>query len=215
MSHELRTPLNAVIGFAEVIGQGLYGPAGNPKYTEYAQDIAQAGRNLHGRVSEILEFARLSPEDQPLDVKEFDIAEIARGCAEAGQGLALSRNIAFQQQLPAHAPARGDAQAVKRILTVILSNALRYTPEGGSVSLEVREEGETIVLGVRDTGAGFSTDEAERIGAPFVRFARAEDNGLGLGLAAAMALARRVGGALRLEGSLGEGTWAELRLPKA
>jgi signal transduction histidine kinase len=215
MSHELRTPLNAVIGFAEIIGTGLFGPAGNAKYVEYAHDIAAAGRSLHGRLGEILEFAKLSPEDQAIEMQEFDLAEVARTCAAGCQGVALSRNIVFRQQLSVLPKAKGDARAVKRILTVILSNALRYTPEGGSVSLEAREEDETLVLGVRDSGTGISTDEAERIGTPFARFERAEENGIGLGLAAAMALARRMGGALRLEGSLGEGTWAELRLPKA
>src|SRR6202012_1828878 len=77
MTHELRTPLNAVIGFSEVIEQGLFGPPGHPKYAEYAHDIAEAGRGLHARIGDILEFANIEAGRYPLVPERVDIAALA------------------------------------------------------------------------------------------------------------------------------------------
>ena len=216
MSHELRTPLNAIIGFAEIIAGGLFGPAGSAKYVEYANDIANAGRGLHARIGDILEYARATAEQQLVSISPVDVSQTARECIEAMRGLALSRDISLTPNLPFLPLAAGDVTAVKRILTILLSNALRYTPDGGAIGIEARQDADTLILSVRDTGYGFTTEEGDHAGRPFLRFERPENGtqgGVGLGLAVAMALARRMGGALRLEGSLGEGTWAELRLP--
>ena len=215
MSHELRTPLNAIIGFAEMIQTGFFGPPGHDKYVEYAGDIAAAGRDLHTRIGDILDYASIEGGRQLLKVEPADVVAIAAACVEQAKGMTLSRGISLDFEPIPLPPVNADPGAVKRILTIILSNALRYTPDGGTVRVEARKEEDTVVLAVRDSGTGFSAGEMARAGQPFVRFARpgAEGNGLGLGLAMAMNLARRMGGALRLAGAAGEGTWAELRLP--
>ena len=220
MSHELRTPLNAIIGFAEIIQGGLYGPPGHAKYAEYAGDIASAGRTLHARIGDILEFANVEAERQPLNLGPCDLKPVILFCLEQAHGIALARRIELVCNAHQSLLARADEAALKRILTVLLSNALRYTPDGGRIRLDVFAQQDTVVLSLRDNGFGLSPDEAARAGQPFVRFARPDDErgpgkGLGLGLTIAMALARRMGGALRLSGATGEGTWAELRLPKA
>ena len=215
VSHELCTPLNAVIGFAEMMRDGYFGPVGHAKYAEYAENIASAGRELHGRIAEILEYAALEAGTQALDRRPTEIAPLVSRCLEQAGGLALSRRISLSSELAELPKFQGDGSAIKRILTIILSNALRYTPEGGTVHVEARKEEDTIVLRVRDSGPGFTPEEAARVGEPYLRFSRpgVEESGLGLGLAMAMTLARRMGGALRLAGAAGEGTWAELRLP--
>jgi len=216
MSHELRTPLNAVIGFAEVIAGGLYGPTGHAKYGEYARDIADAGRGLHARIGDILEFANIEAGRMPLATRPVDVAASAATCAGEYRALARSRGISLETAVPGLPPASGDAEAVKRILTILLSNALRYTPEGGAIRVEGHADDGMVMIGVRDDGFGFSPDEAARAGKPFARFDRpGAAGGNGLGLAMAMALARRMGGALILDGKAGEGTWAELKLPRA
>ncbi len=96
MSHELRTPLNAVIGFSEVIAQGLYGPPGHPKYAEYARDIGEAGRGLHARIGDILEFANIEAGRHPLQPKIVDLAVLARVCVDEHMGRAFSRRIALE-----------------------------------------------------------------------------------------------------------------------
>ncbi len=93
MSHELRTPLNAVIGFSEIIAGGFYGPAGHPKYTEYARDIGDAGRNLHGKIGDILEFANIEAGRFPLKEESIDLAALTGACLDEQQGRAFSRRI--------------------------------------------------------------------------------------------------------------------------
>ena len=93
MSHELRTPLNAVIGFAEVIEKGVYGPAGHAKYSEYAHDIATAGRGLHARISDILEFANIEAGRYPIALEAVELSELAALITGEHRGRAFSRRI--------------------------------------------------------------------------------------------------------------------------
>jgi signal transduction histidine kinase len=215
MSHELRTPLNAVIGFSDVIAQGLFGPSGHPKYAEYAHDIAEAGRGLHAKIGDILEFANIEAGRYPLQLAAIDLAALAAACVEDHRGRAFSRRIALGIGFTAPAQVRADPLAVKRILSNLITNALAYTEAGGAVLVDVRaDEGAGIAL-VRDSGSGFSSAERGRAGRAFQRFDRAgRVTGAGLGLAIAMELARRMGGAMKLSSTPGNGSIMELRLPK-
>jgi two-component system cell cycle sensor histidine kinase PleC len=215
MSHELRTPLNAIIGFSEVIERGFYGAPGHPKYVEYARDIGMAGRSLHSKIGDILEFANVEAGRYPLSPAPFDVSELAHECVNEHMGRAFSRRIALEVGVIEPADALADPMAVRRIVTNLLANALLYTPEGGEVLVDVRSEVGAVVVTVRDSGTGFTKEEARRVGNAFLRFDRTgADTGAGMGLAIAMALARRMGGAIRIAGRHGEGTSAELRLPK-
>lgn len=216
MSHELRTPLNAVIGFSEIIERGLFGAVGHPKYVEYARDIGMAGRGLHNKIGDILEFANLEAGRYPVVPCDFDLGELAGGCVDEHVGRAFSRRIGLDMAPALPIAARADPLAVKRILTSLLANALAYTPEGGRVRVEVSVEEGAAVLGVSDSGPGFKPHEAAGTGNAFRRFDRqGARTGAGLGLAIAMALARRMGGALTLASMPGAGTRTELRLPRA
>jgi two-component system cell cycle sensor histidine kinase PleC len=216
MSHELRTPLNAIIGFAEVIERGFYGAVGHPKYIEYARDIGMAGRSLHSKIGDILEFANLEAGRYPLKPVRFDVTELVCACVNESAGRAFSRRIALEMVPAPAAEVNADPLAVKRIVTNLLSNALLYTQEGGRVRVSVREDEGAVAVAVTDNGNGFNQDEANRAGTAFRRFERAGvSTGAGLGLAIVVALARRMGGAVRLASAHGEGTCAELRLPKA
>ena len=217
MSHELRTPLNAVIGFSEVIAGGLYGPPGHPKYAEYAGDITRAGRDLHGRIDDILEFANIEAGRYRFHTEKVELAEIAAGVMAEQEGRAFSRSISFTTGFCEPGAVRADAKALKRILSNLVDNALAYTPEGGAVRLEVRFEAEAGVVRLTDTGPGFSEEERARAGGAFRRFDRKEAvTGSGLGLAIAMELARAMGGAVTLDGLPGgngqAGTLTEVRL---
>ena len=216
MSHELRTPLNAIAGFAEIIEQGMFGPAGHDKYSEYAGDISRAARSLHQRIGEILELAAMAAENQELDGIATDASAVARACVDQVRGFAQARGIKLDAALPALTPARADATAIKRIMIVLLSNALRFTRDKGTVDITAREEDDAIVLAVRDSGQGAS-DRVSPEGTPprGVQRERERDRSYGLGLAMAMALARRMGGSLRMSGALDGGAAAELRLPLA
>jgi len=219
MSHELRTPLNAVIGFSEIIAQEFYGPAGHPKYGEYARDIGDAGRSLHAKIGDILEFANIEAGRHPLNEEAVDLAALARSCVEEQEGRAFSRRISLSLAFGEPGRVRADSRAVRRILTNLLTNALTYTAEGGIVRLDVHfDEGAGIVT-LSDTGMGFTAKEAAKAGKPFQRFDRSGTvTGAGLGLAIAMELARRMGGTMQLtgggHGEMARGAVMELRLPR-
>ncbi|HET7335666.1 MAG TPA: HAMP domain-containing sensor histidine kinase [Rhizomicrobium sp.] len=214
MSHELRTPLNAIIGFSEVIENGFFGDAGHPKYVEYAHDIGSAGRNLHTKIGDILEFANIEAGRYPLEPAIVDVAAVTRETIAELAGRAFSRRIRLTVSLPEQACARADALAVKRILTNLVMNAFQYTPEGSAVRVQVRSDDGAIVAAVCDSGIGFAPAEQSEAGQAFKRFDRpGAETGVGMGLAIAMALARRMGGAVQLGGAQGQGTNAELRLP--
>jgi signal transduction histidine kinase len=213
MSHELRTPLNAIIGFSEVIEQGLYGQAGHPKYAEYAHDISQAGRSLHAKIHDVLEFANLEAGRQPIRLTRSDVTIVTRQAIEEIAGRAFSRKIRISVSLPENAEAVVDAQALKRALNNLLANALQFTHDGGAVRVQMRMSSDAVILGIQDNGFGFSQSEASRAGAPFLRFERpGSATGTGLGLAIASSLIRRMGGALNVSGKPGDGALAEIRL---
>lgn len=215
MSHELRTPLNAVIGFSDIIAGGLYGAPGHPKYAEYARDIGDAGRNLHGKIGDILEFANIEAGRFPLKAEAVELAALAGACIDEQQGRAFSRRIALSLGFGEPGLVRADPQALRRILCNLLSNALTYTGEGGFVRADVRFVDGAGVVTLTDSGAGFSTAERARAGKAFERFDRAgKVTGSGLGLAIAMELARRMGGAMRLASQAGDSAIMEVRLPR-
>jgi two-component system cell cycle sensor histidine kinase PleC len=215
MSHELRTPLNAIIGFSEVIERGVFGEAGHPKYVEYAHDIGSAGRALHTKIGDILDFADLDAGRHPVAIEAIDAAALARASVGEIAGRAFARRIKLIVALPDHSAAMGDALAVRRVLANLLNNAAQYTPPGGSVRIQLRTEDNAVVISVRDTGLGFSAEENARAGEAFARFDRTGAvTGTGLGVAVATALARRMGGSLRIGDAQGDGTLAELRLRK-
>jgi signal transduction histidine kinase len=215
MSHELRTPLNAIIGFSEVIERGVFGTP-HPKYIEYARDISSAGRQLHTRIGDTLEFAELQARKRTIATESVDVSAIARLAIDEIAASAFQRGVRLTVSLADKAPAQGDAIAVRRILDNLLSNAVQYTPKGGTVRVQLREEGSFVVAQIRDTGLGFSTEEKARAGESFRRFDRpGSTTGLGLGLTIATTLARRMGATLRIASTQGEGTTIELRLPRA
>jgi two-component system cell cycle sensor histidine kinase PleC len=208
--------LNAIIGFSEVIEKGLYGPAGSTKYVEYARDIADAGRGLHAKIGDILEYANVEAGRHPLKPAPFDLSDLASVCVSEHQGRAFSRRIKLEVGVAESVTVLADCAATARILTVLLSNSLSYTPEGGRIRVNVCNEDFASVLTLQDSGAGFSDCEARLAANAFSRFDRAGAvTGTGLGLAIAAALARRMGGALVIGGNHGEGGLTALRLPRA
>jgi signal transduction histidine kinase len=215
MSHELRTPLNAVIGFSEIIAEGYYGPCGHPKYSEYARDIGEAGRNLHAKIGDVLEFANIEAGRYPLSEEAVELAALALACVEEHQGRAFSRRISLSLAFGEPGLVRADSRALRRIFSNLLANALTYTGEGGIVRADVRFEEGAGVLTLSDSGMGFTPKERGKAGKPFERFDRSGTvTGAGLGLAIAMELARRMGGAVRLAGERGQGSIMEVRLPR-
>jgi two-component system cell cycle sensor histidine kinase PleC len=218
MSHELRTPLNAILGFSEIIAQECFGPAGSPRYKEYAGDIHASGAHLLSLINDLLDVAKIEAgkmEIRPhaLDAKRtFDLALKLLGAK------ARERRQDLTIEVDASAPPLfADDRALKQILINLVSNAVKFTPEGGRISVVgglARDGG--FQISVRDNGPGIPREKIDKIFQPFNQVDNRYDRqagGTGLGLALVRGLAELHGGRAWLESEPGQGCFAFVVLP--
>jgi len=217
VSHELRSPLNAIIGFSEVMGREVLGPLGSPKYVGYAHDISIAGQHMLSLVNDILDMAKLESGQQSLDEHEIDAVRTVEDSIAVVRQRAERARQTIDAKLAAVPMIRADARAVRQMMINLLTNAIKFTPEGGRITVEsaVAENGGGLLLKVTDTGMGIAADDLKRLGKPFVQLkpGRQLADGAGLGLAITRFLAELHGGALTIESAPGRGTTATLMLP--
>ncbi len=217
MSHELRTPLNAIIGFAEVVAGRLFGP-NDARYFEYAEYIRQSGTHLLNLINDILDLSKIGAGQFDLQETEFDLDRLAEEvvrlfAANASKsGVALILEDGFPQVC-----VRGDALRLKQVLMNLVSNAIKFTPQGGSVTLAARLTDTTLCVCVTDTGIGMTPAEAKRAMEPFVQIddglAR-KHGGTGLGLPISNQLVMLHGGRLAVDSEKGNGTKVTVELPR-
>jgi signal transduction histidine kinase len=218
MGHELRTPLNAIIGFSEAMKAKVFGPLGAPKYEEYAGTIHSSGRHLLAVVDDILDMARIEGGKAMLHESVFSLRGALANCAHLIAPEAERAGELFVARVPDGLPAvRGDEAKIKQIVLNLLSNAVRYTPRGGRVTLsaEFRADG-AVVIAVSDNGIGIPASELQHVFEPFRQVDDAnvkKGGGLGLGLNIAKSFAELHSAELTLESDLGRGTTARLVLP--
>ena len=218
MSHELRTPLNAILGFSEIISEECFGPVGNARYRDYAGDIHSSGAHLLSLINDLLDVAkieagRMEISPHPLDARRtFDIALklISAKASEKRQQLII--------HVDANAPPLyADERALKQILINLVSNAVKFTPEGGRIDVmagAARDGGFQIM--VRDNGPGIPRDKLDKIFTPFSQVDNRYDRqagGTGLGLALVRGLAELHGGRAWIESEPGVSTTAYVVLP--
>ena len=219
MSHELRTPLNAIIGFSEFMASGGLGPAGSPKYLEYARDINRSGRHLLDVISELLDMSKIEAGQYELYLDAIELAPVTEfalrlvaGRAEAGR-LTLTNRVGIE--LPR---LRADDRALRQILLNLLSNAVKFTPPGGNIAVSAAVDDDMLAIRVTDSGIGIPAADLERVLEPF-RQIRGTMNrpheGTGLGLAITKRLIEMQGGRLQLQSEVGQGTTVTVRLPIA
>lgn len=219
MSHELRTPLNAIIGFSDMMRQETFGSHGHPKYAEYSRLIHDSGQHLLALIGDILDMAKIEAGRLELARETLALPGYFEAARAAMQVTAEKAGVRVAiDGADAVPPVFADRRAVKQILLNLLSNALKFTPKGGSVTLGARVEAGQVALFVRDTGVGIPKDALARIGQPFEQvegeLTRAKP-GTGLGLAIVKSLAALHGGAMRIESKVGEGTAVTVLLPAA
>ena len=216
MSHELRTPLNAVIGFSEaLLGVAASGPSA--RAGEYAAAINQAGRQLLGLIDSVLDVARLETGHVDLAEEVLDPARLVRAVLRPFEAAAEAGGVELRVDLPAALPGvRADRRRLTQALHQLLSNAVKFTPSGGTVTIGVRGGAEALRLWVADTGIGIAEADLARVFDPFTqldaRLAR-RFPGAGLGLYLARALVQSHDGTLGLTSAPGVGTVAEICLP--
>jgi signal transduction histidine kinase len=213
MSHELRTPLNVVIGLSEALGR----ERDLSRAREYAEMMNEAGRHLLQLVDDILDVARSQAD--ALTVADLPIcsAEVVASAITAAMPMAKTRGLHLRSEFGERVPAlRGDARRLRQVLDKLLSNALKFTPTGGSITVSAGLEGGSLVIRVADTGIGIPPEERERMFEPFTQLDSSLSRqfpGSGLGLHLARTLTIALGGALALEQPPGPGTVAVLRFP--
>ena len=218
MSHELRTPLNAILGFSEIIAQECFGPVGSARYRDYAGDIHSSGAHLLSLINDLLDIAkieagRMDIAPHPLDAgRVFDVALKLIGTKAREKSQTLTIDVD-----PTAPPLYADERALKQILLNLVSNAVKFTPEGGRIAVlggPARDGSFQIV--VRDNGPGIPRDKLDHIFSPFSQVDNRYDRqagGTGLGLALVRGLAELHGGRAWLESEFGKGCSVYVNLP--
>jgi signal transduction histidine kinase len=216
MSHELRTPLNAIIGFAEHMFNGKAGPVSRD-HREYLGDILASSQDLLQLINDAVDLAKVESGKLVFRPELVDLAKVARQVGDILRGLAATKHIRLEIQVtPAQPHAMLDAGKLKQVLYNYLSNALKFTPEGGRVTLRITlDGGGTFRIEVEDTGIGISAENMHRLFVEFQQLdAKSADqySGTGLGLALTRQIVEAQGGAVgaRSEPAQGSVFWATL-----
>jgi cell cycle sensor histidine kinase DivJ len=215
MSHELRTPLNAVVGFSDIMRSQMFGPLAE-RYAEYAELIHESGRHLLELINDILDLSKIEAERYELSLEDFDAREAVSAALRLVRAQADAASLRLRGVLGSDPiPVRADRRAVKQIVLNLLSNALKFTPAGGSVTVGIRAAGKALELVIGDTGIGISPGDLERLGAPYEQAGDAQQRarGSGLGLSLVRALSELHGGEMSIQSTLGAGTIVAVRLP--
>jgi two-component system cell cycle sensor histidine kinase PleC len=218
MSHELRTPLNAILGFSEIISEECFGPVGSQRYKDYAADIHSSGAHLLSLINDLLDVAKIEAGRMeilplPLDARRtFDIALKLIGFKAGEKRQALTILVE-----PGAPPLYADERALKQMLINLVSNAVKFTPEGGKIDVvaSAAKSGGFQIM-VRDNGPGIPPDKLAHVFTPFSQVDNRYDRqagGTGLGLALVRGLAELHGGRAWLESEQGAGCSAFIVLP--
>ncbi|MDY0874230.1 cache domain-containing sensor histidine kinase [Dongia rigui] len=217
MSHELRTPLNAIIGFSDILTRQLFGPLGSPNYREYAKDIGDAGRQLLGIISQILETAKLESGTLALADVATDLGEEVGTCIRLLAGQCDARQLRIIQDLPAGLPlVRMEGLHLRQVLLNLLGNAIKFSTPGGEITVNAAVEASSVRVTVRDHGAGIKPEDMGELFKPFSQIEKSlsrQYGGVGLGLVNTRRIIEAYGGKVWLESRFGEGTSAIFVVP--
>lgn len=219
MSHELRTPLNAIIGFAQIWQTELFGPVGDKRYVDYAANIGESGQHLLSLITDILDISKIEAGEVEMSDSDIDLADLARGCLTMIHVAASAKSIHLDNDIPGDLPTlRGDPTYVRQIVLNLLGNAVKFTPERGTVSLSVLSTLDgRIEISVADTGPGIQQEDLDRIFEPFSQLADSltrSHEGVGLGLTLVKRLADLHGADVRVDSVPGAGTCFTVTFPR-
>jgi len=217
MSHELRTPLNAILGYSEIMRDGLLKARCEGECREHSRIIHGAGSHLLSLINDVLDMSKIEAGKFDLHLERMDPSAALRDCVNLMGVRAEQDGVRLDLSLPGHpVEIMADGRALRQIVLNILSNAIRFTPHGGSVSVALRDGAGGVQICVRDTGIGIPARDLPRLGIPFEQVRRSPDvahSGTGLGLALVSALAQKHGGTMQIESEEGVGTAVTITLP--
>ncbi|MCL4294632.1 MAG: response regulator [Anaerolineae bacterium] len=218
MSHELRTPLNAILGMSEVLREHIYGPL-NEKQLHAVGHIEEGGRHLLTLINDILDLSKIEAGKLELFMAPVSVENVCQASLRFIKQMAQKKRIEVTLALASPlGTLQADERRLKQILVNLLTNAVKFTPEGGQVRLEVGYEGggEAIQFRVRDSGVGIAAEDMQRLFKPFVQLdskLSRHHEGTGLGLSLVSRLTELHGGSVRVESQVGQGSQFTISLP--
>ncbi len=218
MSHDLRTPLNAIMGFAEMMKEHSFGPLGDSHYDEYAEDIHKSGKNLVSLINGILDLSKIEAGKYELTEEALDIASLIKESVELNKAQAEAKNIRLADETGPGVPMLyADDRPLMQILNNLISNAIKFTQEGGNVTASVKVDGNgSLVIQVADNGEGISDKDIARALEPFEQVDSSQPKkheGTGLGLYICSNLIALHGGSMELKSKINIGTTITVRFP--
>jgi two-component system NtrC family sensor kinase len=217
MSHELRTPLNAVIGFSDVLLQGMFGET-NEKQTEYLRDILASGQHLLSLINDILDLSKIEAGRMELDVADFHLPSAIDDALLLMRERAGRRGITLERRVDERVgEIRGDQRKVKQVLLNLLSNAVKFTPEGGRIDVRAALANGTVEISVTDTGVGIAPEDHEAVFEEFRQVGASEKKaeGTGLGLALCRKFVELHGGRIWVISEIAKGSTFTFTIPVA
>ena len=217
MSHELRTPLNAIIGFSEVLLERLFGEL-NEKQDDYLKDIHSSGRHLLSLINDILDLSKIEAGRMELELSTFELEAALSNAMTLVRERAQRHGIALEQQVdPQLGEIAADERKFKQILVNLLTNAVKFTPDGGRIDVKARREEDNVVVAVHDTGIGIAPEDQAAVFEEFRQVGRDYTNkqeGTGLGLALTRKFVELHGGRIWVESEPGKGSTFTFTIPR-
>jgi PAS domain S-box-containing protein len=218
MSHELRTPLNSIIGFSEMIKDEVFGPVGQKAYWEYAKDIFESGQGLLGVINEILDISKIEAGERQLNEGVVNVQAVIRDCLGLLEHKIDNNNLMVTASISNAPDVVGEELSIKQMLMNILSNAVKFTPDSGRITISTHIDADgRFNLSVSDTGVGLDEEGIRKALSPFGQVnseLSRSGSGTGLGLTLVDALIRLHGGDCELFSHKGIGTTATIIFPK-
>ena len=214
MSHELRTPLNAIAGYVQLLAEGIPGSV-NPKQKEYLHRTQRSQEHLLGLINDVLNFAKLEAGRVHFEMTSVPLSETLGEVDDLIAPQVAERGVRYRNHgCDAAVSVRADRDKLRQVLLNLVSNAVKFTPNGGQITIECSVTGSTAFIAVRDTGIGIPDDKVDAIFEPFVQVGKGIDRqGTGLGLSISRELARAMGGDISVHTELGTGSTFTISIP--
>jgi signal transduction histidine kinase len=215
-THELKTPINVISGYAELIHEGMYGPL-TPKQQDALIAVQEQSRNLTQLINQLLDISRLEAGGLRLEIDQIDVPEMLERLRRTFDGLAHKQQVQLLLNVAPDAPhyIPGDADRLRdQVFGNLLSNALKFTPEGGQIRVQAYGRNSHLVVEVSDTGPGIASDQLPHVFDKYFQIGeQARSKGAGLGLTIAHDVVQAHGGEVSVESVEGKGTTFRIALP--